>query len=615
MKIKSRRLAMSAGALAVAGGLTLATAGAALAANPTFEPDGNSTGVVTLTDASGNVITTGNVNASPISAYAVGTSLGHPTGDTKATLYVCIPQQGVNSGSWPCDKVGGSTVYTTVPAGVALPSGQPFETGATGDDSIVAAIANVGANTTSSDPSIYQLRVVTSGTGQAAVPNAHYNSVDVKITGTGANDTFTVVYPPQTDATTTVVTANPPSPDTSSSAVNVTYTATVTPATSVVTSGAVGTVEFFNAGTQIGTTQLISGAGPYTAAVQVSEPSPSDSTVTAKFVPYDGNTLEPSTSAGLPYHVGPPNTTTTTSLTVNQDGFAGDPVSYNASVAIPAGATCAGTVSFFDNTTQLNTTPVPVSTGAGPCTAPFSNSFSATVAASHSITAVFTPSAGSTTLSTSTSTPPVTFSQTIKPSDCASAGATGSGSCTDTQNIQGTIPAGTLVISTPYTATAPLDLGTLALDPTGTYFTGSATFGKGTAQTDIFVTDTRAGDLPWTAQAQASSLSDGGSNPGSTINGENVGLTNLTEVPVAGNGFNGTASNFTTFANPAAAPPVSPTDTNLAGLGNAAHDIAQAKQGFGSIGLTGTLTLNAPSSTEAGTFKGTITFTVVGSLV
>ncbi|HEY5049848.1 MAG TPA: hypothetical protein VII50_03040, partial [Acidothermaceae bacterium] len=185
----------------------------------------------------------------------------------------------------------------------------------------------------------------------------------------------------------------------------------------------------------------------------------------------------------------------------------------------------------------------------------------------------------------------------------------------DEQAITGTIPAGVLTISTPYTPTAPLDLGTLSLDPSGTYFTGSAPFGVApSAASEILVTDTRAGDLPWTAQAQASALTDGGSNPRSTINGENVGLTNLTEVPVAGNGFNGLASNFTTFANPAAAPPVSPTDTNLAGLGNAAHDIAQAHQGFGSIGLTGLLTLNAPSSTEAGLFKGTITFTVVGGL-
>ena len=621
MKIKSRRLAMSAGALAVAGGLTLATAGAAFAANPTFEPDGNSTGVVTLTDASGNVITTGNVNASPISAYAVGTSLGHPTGDTKATLYVCIPQQGVNSGSWPCDKVGGSTVYTTVPAGVALPSGQPFETGASGDDSIVAAIANVGANTTSSDPNIYQLRVVTSGTGQAAVPNAHYNSVDVKITGTGANDTFTVVYPPQTDATTTAVTASPTSPVNSASPVNTTFTATVTPATAVVTSGGVGTVEFFNSGTQIGSTQLISGAavsGKYTAAVTVSEASPSTSSITAKFVPYDGNTLEPSTATAIPYVVGFVDTNaTSTALTVNQDGYAGDPVVSTANVTLASSpgtaiSPCSGTVSFTDGSTPLPGSPATVATNGSNCQAVDTTTF--TTAASHSITATYNPPAGS-ALETSTSAPD-TFSQTAKGLACTTNPATGAtGSCTDTQNIQGTIPAGTLVISTPYDSGHPLDLSTLALSTDGTYFTGNATFGEGTAATDILITDTRAGDLPWTAQAQASALTDGGTNPGSTINGENVGLTGLTEVPVTGNGFNGTASNFTTFSNPAAAPPVAPGDPNLAGLGNAAHDIAQAKQGFGSIGLTGTLTLNAPSSTEAGLFKGTITFTVVGGLV
>ena len=296
---------------------------------------------------------------------------------------------------------------------------------------------------------------------------------------------------------------------------------------------------------------------------------------------------------------------------MNQDGFAGDTNTYDSVVTLPAGAACAGSVSFFDNTSTLVAGPITVGPGV-PCEAHATNTFA--TSASHSITAVFAPPAGSTTLSGSTS-PAVAFSQTVKPSDCATAGATGTGKCTDTQNIQGTIPAGTLVISTPYTSTAPLDLGTLALDPTGTYFTGSATFGKGTPQTDIFITDTRAGDLPWTAQAQASSLSDGGSNPGSTINGENVGLSNLTEVPVTGNGFNGLASNFTTFNNFAAAPPVSPTDTGTAGLGNAAHDFAKAQQGFGSIGLTGLLTLNAPSSTEAGLFKGTITFTIVGSLV
>jgi hypothetical protein len=550
-----------------------------------------------------------------MTAYYVGSAVSHTTGtDNLATVYLCTPQDGVNSANWPCDPISGSTDYSSVPAGVALPAGKPFATGSAGDDSVATAVANA-TSTSTLNPNVYQLRLATSGPGGNSVNSKqHFDEADILVSGS----TWTLVYPAGTDATTTTVSANPPSPDTSNTAVNVTFTATVTPATAITATGPIGTVEFFNGATQIGTTQLISSPTPYTAAITVSEPSPSDSSVTAKFVPYSGTTLEASTTAAaLPYHVGPPNTSTTTSLTVNQDGFAGDTVSYNASVAIPAGAVCAGTVSFFDNTTtQINTTPVPVSTGAAPCTAPFSNSFTAGVAASHSITAVFTPPAGSTTLSTSTSTPPVTFNQTVKPADCASAGATGSGSCTDTQNIQGTIPAGTLVISTPYTSTNALNLGTLNLDPTGTYFTGTATFGEGTPQHDIFITDTRAGDLAWTAQAEASSLTDSPTpDANGTINGENVGLTNLAEVAVTGNGFNTASSNVTTFSNPAAAPPVSPTDTNLAGLGNAAHDIAQAKQGFGSVGLTGLLTLNAPSSTEAGTFTGTITFTVVGSLV
>jgi hypothetical protein len=179
-----------------------------------------------------------------------------------------------------------------------------------------------------------------------------------------------------------------------------------------------------------------------------------------------------------------------------------------------------------------------------------------------------------------------------------------------------------LVISTPYTASHPLDLGTLALSTDSTYFTGHATFGDGTSDPsgDILITDTRAGDLGWTAQAQASTLTgattSGGpalTGAGSTINGQNVGLDNLQVVPVPGNGFNGTSPNFTTTANPAAAPPVAEANAGFLGLGNEAHKFAEAQAGFGSIALYGTLTLNAPSSTQAGFFTGTITFTIVGS--
>ena len=183
--------------------------------------------------------------------------------------------QGVNTGSWTCEQVGSATTDTSVPVGVALPTGVPFNTGASGDESVATAISNAGVNT-SSDTNVYQLRLVTSGSGQAGNVKLHYNSVDIKVTGTGSSDTWSVVYPPQTDATTTVVTSSPTSPVNSATPVSTTFTATVTPTTPVTTSGGVGSVEFFNGGTQIGTTQLITGAavsGNYTAAVTLSEPA------------------------------------------------------------------------------------------------------------------------------------------------------------------------------------------------------------------------------------------------------------------------------------------------------------------------------------------------------
>jgi hypothetical protein len=152
----------------------------------------------------------------------------------------------------------------------------------------------------------------------------------------------------------------------------------------------------------------------------------------------------------------------------------------------------------------------------------------------------------------------------------------------------------------------------MALTSDNREFQASAQFGSTTNPTQaIYVTDTRAGNLPWTASALAGALTDGGSNPGSTINGENVGLTSLTVVPVTGNAFDRSAGNLSTFANPAADPAVAPSDPGAQGLGGAApHQFAHAAQGAGAVGFTGTLTLNAPTSTEPGTFTGTVTFTI-----
>jgi hypothetical protein len=177
-----------------------------------------------------------------------------------------------------------------------------------------------------------------------------------------------------------------------------------------------------------------------------------------------------------------------------------------------------------------------------------------------------------------------------------------------------------LAVYTPYTASNPLNLGTLALDGTGTYFTASAkldatssdvpTAGAypDTTFNGITVVDTTPGDLPWTVTALSTNLTESGGS--AQISGENVGLTNLTPVYVPGESL--TAADVTTTDYAAASPPVASTDTGDLGIGGTAKTIAatNSSQTDGTIGINGTVTLNAPVSTPAGLYVGTITFTI-----
>jgi hypothetical protein len=195
--------------------------------------------------------------------------------------------------------------------------------------------------------------------------------------------------------------------------------------------------------------------------------------------------------------------------------------------------------------------------------------------------------------------------------------------CSGAQAAAGTLPAGVLAISTPYTASNSLDLGTLSLDPTGAFYSASVPLDPNssdvptadTGPTDptfsgITVVDTQASNLPWSISAWASNLSDGGQTVQSLISGEDVGLTGLTAVAVPGNPL--TAADLTFFDQPAADPPVLATDTGSQGLGgqNSHVIVTDAGQAEGTIGINGTITVNAPTSTEAGTFAGTIVLTL-----
>jgi hypothetical protein len=289
-----------------------------------------------------------------------------------------------------------------------------------------------------------------------------------------------------------------------------------------------------------------------------------------------------------------PSTPTTTSLAVTQSGTAGTDIKLSASVSASGTPVTAGTVSFFDNgsTTPLNAAPVtPDATGTAALDIP-----AGLAAGGHSIVAVFTPT-NPANFESSSSAPQQFVLQPVQTGACAQTGS----QCTDTQNIEATIPVGTLTISTPYTISNPLNLGTLALNSTlSAYNSTPMPFGN------ITVVDNRSGDLPWTVTALASNLTDGGSHAGSTICGQNVGLVSITSTP--GVGFAGTVTGAN---NPAASPVAAPPCTGTGGLGGTtAHTVATASAGLGTDVLNGTINLNAPTSTEPGLFTGTITFTV-----
>ena len=284
---------------------------------------------------------------------------------------------------------------------------------------------------------------------------------------------------------------------------------------------------------------------------------------------------------------------TTTSLIVTQSGTADTDISLSSTVT-PAAA--AGTVSWYDNgsTAPLNSTPVtPGASGVATFDIP-----AGLASGEHSIVAVFTPT-DATQFGVSQSAPQSFVLEPVQTGACAQTGS----QCTATTNIEATVPVGTLVLTTPYTSGNSLSRGNLSLN------TGLSQYSTTIAFNGITVADTRAGDLPWTLSALASNLADGGTNPGSTICSQNVGLTGVTSTP--GNGFAGTV---TTTDNAASTPPVAPSGgacTGSQGLGDGTpHTVATASAGLGTDVLNATLTLTAPTSTEPGLFTGTITFTV-----
>ena len=171
-----------------------------------------------------------------------------------------------------------------------------------------------------------------------------------------------------------------------------------------------------------------------------------------------------------------------------------------------------------------------------------------------------------------------------------------------------TVPVGALTISTPYHAANPFDLGNMVLNPTGTRFEASARFPK-LADPQIHITDTRAGQLGWTAYVTATNFAGPGT---AAINAQNLALTGVTAVYTPGDALQAPAvSTFDVLstAGTVYAPAASGTD-GFAGPPAKKFVSTSAGASVGTVNVFGQLTLKAPASTPAGLYTSTVTFTI-----
>jgi Bacterial Ig-like domain (group 3) len=584
MKLNLRRAVVSASVLAIAGGVLAATASIASAATtPPWEPDSNALGSLTFYNSAGQVVTGGN-NLAHLFDYAEASTADAAAG-TKATLYFAAPAPGVLPANWFAGLASAASNFPNASAPPPLnTTANPVVSLQSTDADLTNFIASATTQTATGYANVYQVRLETSGPGGVgSAPNGQYWEDDIVVNPSAG--TWSIEYPAVVTPTTTTLSATPSPANVGQT---VTLSATEAPATA-------GSVQFENGGTPIGSAVAVNGSGVATTTTTFAAAGTED--LSAVFTPTDTTDYGASTGTAT-LTVNPPATPTAITLTVNESGTTGTDVNMSSTVTASGSPVNAGTVSWYDNgsSTPLNSTPVtPSASGVATFDIP-----AGLAAGAHSIVAVFTPTTV-TQYESSTSAPQQFILQAPQTGACAQTGS----SCTDTQNIEATVPVGTLSITTPYTASNPLNLGTLALNSTlSEYGSTPVAFGN------ITIVDNRAGDLPWTVTALASNLSDGGSNPGSTICGQNVGLTGISSTP--GTGFTGTV---TGTDNPAAGtngiPVAAPPCTGTAGLGGTTpHTVATASAGLGTDVLNGTILLDAPTSTEAGVFSGTITFTV-----
>jgi hypothetical protein len=591
-----KSVVVGAAAAAVTGGMLMLGVGAANAAtSPTYEPDPGAIGTVAFYNAAGTQITSGTLDPSgnpgtPMAAYYLASGHG-PAADTTAQVAFATPQQNIPTGSWTSVNLQTSSQTYPPPASNTYPGILHTTTNALvqGDDFGLGFQIGTNPNTDANDPNIYQIRLYTDA--------STYFSADVVVSGS----TWTQIYPAVSTATTTQLTssANPTTTGT-----NVILTATESPA-------AAGSVQFKDGSTNLGSPVAVNGSGVTTLTQAFSTTGAHN--LSAVFAPTDTAAFGASTGT-LTENVDPPPTSTTTGLAVNQSGTAGTDVQMVATVS-PSAA--PGSVVFYDNGSATALPGTVTQTPAGMYTLDLPSGLSA---GAHSIVAKFSPTdvtqfeASQSTAVLFTLSPPAgdpcTDSTTTPPTN----------TCVDQQTFKVNVPTGTLVISTPWTPTNPFDLGNLQLSSNGTTLHTSAPFGTpapvggGAPYSDgVTVTDTRSGDLPWHADVTTTDFTKGSDS----INGCNLGFTAVDAHYITGNAIDGATANKTVTTTPlpngGAGAIAAPGAACTTGVKGGSHTFASIPHGVGSVYIGGSMDLWAPTSTPAGDYFATVTFTVFTS--
>ena len=536
----------------------LSVAGAA-GSTPTFEPDTNAVGTVSLYNAAGTQITSGVTTDTPFATYykASGPKTGAFTFNLgNVTLYT--PQDGVPTASWTTgEQITSSENYTTAqpgyPAGLNNPATNVVIKGLSSDNTMASHISNFPSASVA-NAGVYQIRVYTSTAATT------YYTADIKVTGTA----WTQVYPTVVTGTATTMALSVSPSGSTTAGTSVTLSATVSP------SGAVGAVQFLDGATAIGSpVAVVSGvASTSTTSLAVGSRS-----LTARFVPTDSAVWSTSTSSPATLIVTTvPATVTTTTLSTSPTGpvQTGTPITLSATVT-PSNA--VGSIQFSDGVTALGAT-VPLASGSA------SLLLGSLSTGSHGLKATFVPSSATFAASLSSV---VTVVATAAPAVATSLGLV-------------VTPAGPVTLGTAVVLKATV--GPVGAAGKVTFKDGATTLGQGTVTggiAQLSVTSLIVGDhvlsadfVPTTAADFLGSSSD--SVPITvTVPPPGASTVSLTYTP-AGPVALGTAVTLTASVTPSSA-----TGT------------------VQFLDANGTVTLGAPVTLSHGAASATLSSLVVGS--